>query len=46
MRRFHRGQPDLTLIRVLVLVAILGVLAAVMVANVDRFFGKGQTEVA
>jgi hypothetical protein len=45
MRRFHRGQPDLTLIRVLV-VASLGALAAVMVANVNRFFGKGQTEAA
>jgi type II secretory pathway pseudopilin PulG len=44
MRRFHRGQPDFTLIRVLV--AILGVLVAVVVPNVDRFFGKGQTEAA
>ena len=46
MRRFHRGQPGFTLIEVLVVVAILGVLAAVVVPNVGRFFGEGETSAA
>lgn len=46
MRRFHRGQPGFTLIEVLVVVAILGVLAAVVVPNVGRFFGEGEEAAA
>ena len=44
VRQFRYGNKGFTLIEVLVVIAILGVLAAVVVPNVSRFIGKGKDE--
>lgn len=46
MRMPKRGEKGYTVIEWLVVVSILGVLAVVVVPNVERFIGRGEPEAA
>ncbi len=46
MRIHERGEKGFTLIELLIVIAILGVLAAVVIPNVGRFIGRGEEEAA
>ncbi len=41
-----KGEKGFTLIELLIVVAILGVLAAIVIPNVGRFIGRGKSESA
>ncbi len=45
-KKLHRGQKGFTLMELLIVVAILGVLAAVVIPRFTGLIGRGQTEAA
>jgi len=42
----HRGQGGFTLIELLIVIAILGIVAAVVALNIGGFFGQGKEQAA
>ena len=46
LKRIHRESKAFTLVELLIVIAILGVLAAVVLPNVTGLAGHGQTEAA
>jgi len=46
LRWARKNEHGFTLVELLIVVAILGVLAAVVIPNVGRFIGRGESEAA
>ncbi|MBA7640207.1 hypothetical protein ES703_47872 [subsurface metagenome] len=46
LKRFHRGNKGFTLVELLIVIAIVGVLAGVVIPRVTQFIGRGETEAA
>ena len=46
LRKLQKGEGGVTLIEILVVVAILGVVAAIVILNVGGFIGTGTEEAA
>jgi type IV pilus assembly protein PilA len=46
MKRMHRGEKGLTLIELLIVIAILGIIAAVIIPNIAGFMVSGRIAAA
>lgn len=46
MKAFRKSEKAFTLMELIVILAILGILGAVLVPNITRFLGRGSSEAA
>jgi type IV pilus assembly protein PilA len=46
LKRMHRSNSGFTLVELLIVIAIIGVLAAIIIPNVTGLIGSGKTEAA
>lgn len=44
LKRIHRGNKGFTLVELLIVIAIVGVLAGVVIPRVTQFIGRGEAE--